>query len=279
MIVGYDAGNYESKVVTPQGAFKFLSCLGEWREFNMDIGALGEDDIVFEYEGNKGFAGTLAKNESFFIREMAGESKAHEDALIRILIGLHRFTNDLEHDLIVGQPIKKHKAEKEKIISMLKKRHSITVNGITKTFVIRNIAVAPEGAGAFWAYRGNEEKVRIIDVGSGTVNGATVNNGKFVDRESFTLNVGANTEENLQLDKLAGMIIAKSTKKQWHKDDCIKVCGGVSEKMIIYLSNYFSNVQLLQPMIRFGNSSMKIVHPVFANAVGFYELARDLYGG
>jgi plasmid segregation protein ParM len=202
MIIGADGGNYETKIVTPNGAFKFRSCLGEYRDFNIDKGLLTEDDMVFEYNGKKGFAGTLAESESTFIREMAGDTKAHEDALIRILIGIHRFASGGEHDIIVGQPIRKHKAEKEHIVRMLKKEHTITVNGITKTFTIRNVNVAPEGAAAYWCLKENIEKVRIIDVGSGTVNCSTINEGRFIDRDSFTLSFGANSEEQYETENL-----------------------------------------------------------------------------
>jgi plasmid segregation protein ParM len=271
MIIGVDGGNYETKIVTPNGAFKFRSCLGEYREFQMDKGSLEIDDIIYEYEGKKGFAGTLAENESLFIREMAGDTKAHEDALIRILIAIHRFANVPVLDLIVGQPIKKHKADKEQIIKMLKREHTLSINGITKSFFIRNVNVAPEGAAAFWAYKGTEKKVRIIDCGSGTINMASVKNGIFIDRDSFTLLFGSTSEFNVAIGKLANAIIAASSKR-WEKDDCIRVCGGIAEVLKPHLSKYFTDIQVIRPYI-----NGKFHHPVFANAAGYYELARDLY--
>jgi plasmid segregation protein ParM len=276
MLLGIDAGNFETKVVTREGAFKFVSTLGEWREFNIDTTA-GADDIEYEYEGQRGFAGTLAQNESLFVREMGGDSKAHEDAKIRILIAIYRYATGNVHDIVVGQPIRKHKAEKGRIIAMLKGRHTITVNGVTKSFEIRNVAVAPEGAGAYWAYRGNEKLIRIVDVGSATVNCATVNDGRFVDRDSFTLAFGANSEENFELERLAEAIIARSTKR-WEKSDCVRVCGGIAEKITPLLARYFTDVQTLKPMLRQGGA-VRVVQPVFANAVGFYELGRALYDG
>lgn len=275
-IIGIDGGNYETKLVTRKGAFKYRSCLGEWREFNIDMGALSDEDIVYEYEGTKGFAGLLAENESLFTREMAGDTKAHEDAKLRILIGIHRFTDDLTHNIIVGQPIKKHKAEKQRIVEMLEGKHTITVNDETKTFTIRRVSVAPEGAGAIWAYRGDESKVRIIDVGSGTVNCATVSDGRFIDLDSFTILFGANSEENYDVESLVKSVIAR-TSKRWSPGDCVRVCGGIAEVIAPLLKRHFSDVKTIQPMIREGNQSIRAVHPVFANAAGFYELARDLY--
>lgn len=275
MLLGVDGGNYETKIVTPNGAYKFRSCLGEYREFNVDKGELSTDDLIFEYQGIKGFAGTLAENEALFLREMAGDTKAHEDALLRILIAVHRFAEGLEHDIIVGQPIKKHKAEKEQIIEMIKGKHTITVNGKTKTFTIRNVSVAPEGAGAYWAYRGLEKKIRIIDVGSGTVNCATIREGRFIDRDSFTLIFGANSEDQYEVERLAEAIIASSSKR-WAKTDYVRVCGGITEVITPLLAKYFTNIQMIKPVIRKDNLFTEI-HPVFTNAVGFYELAKDCY--
>lgn len=275
-IVGGDWGNFGTKIVTEEGAFQFRSCLGEYREFNIDKGTLNSDDIIFEYRGQRGFAGTLAENEALFLREMAGDSKNHEDALLRILIAIHRFTNDSEYNLVVGQPIRKHKAEKEKIIEMLEGDHTITVNGVMKTFTIQNVAVAPEGAGAYWTYQGDESKIHIIDVGSSTVNCATVKDGMFIDRDSFTLPYGANSEYQYDLNELAKAIIAV-TSKRWNKAECVRLCGGISENIFPFLSSYFSDIQMIRPLIKEG-SSMKLKHPVFANAVGFYELGRDIYG-
>lgn len=277
-IIGIDGGNYETKLVTRRGAFKYRSCLGEWREFNIDKGALSDEDIVYEYGGTKGFAGTLAENESLFLREMAGDTKAHEDAKLRILIGIHRFSNDSTHDIVVGQPIKKHKAEKQRIVEMLEGRHTLTVNGEIKTFTIRRVSVAPEGAGAIWSYRGDESKVRIIDVGSGTVNCATISDGRFIDRDSFTLGFGANSEDIYEVGRLAEAIIAR-TSKRWSPTDCVRVCGGIAELVAPLLDRHFTDVATIQPMIREGGNSFRAVHSVFANAAGFYELARDLYEG
>jgi plasmid segregation protein ParM len=271
MIIGADGGNYETKIVTPNGAFKFRSCLGEYREFNIDKGVFSTDDIIWEYKDKRGFAGTLAENESLFIREMAGDTKAHEDALIRILIGIHRFANGGEHDIIVGQPIKKHKADKDKILKMFKGEHTITVNGITKSFTIRNVNVAPEGATAYWCLKEYVEKIRIIDVGSGTVNCATIADGRFIDRDSFTLTFGANSQENFEIERLAEAIIATSSKR-WDKNDCIRICGGIAEVIKPYLSKYFTDIQVIRPFMQ-----NKFLHPIFANAGGYYELARDLY--
>lgn len=275
MIVGLDPGAYETKLVTKEGAFKMLSCLGEYRNLKIEKKFL-EEDIVYEHEGKKGFACRLAIKESLFKRRMAGDTKAHEDALIRILIALHRFTNDTQFDLVVNQPIVKHTKDKEKIIQMLKGKHSIKVNGHTKTFYINNVSVAPEGAIAYWAIEKSANFERIIDIGSGTVNAATIVDGEFIDLESFTLVFGANSEESYNIKDLAEAIKAECIIKRWKKTDEIRICGGVSPLIKDGLGGFFKKVEIIQPRIRVGNG-IKQIAPVYANAVGCYELACELY--
>lgn len=50
-------------------------------------------------------AGTLALFESDCAESLKGDRKAHPDALLRILIALHQFTDGIEHKIVVGQPI------------------------------------------------------------------------------------------------------------------------------------------------------------------------------
>lgn len=277
MIVGLDPGNFETKVVTAFGAFKSLSCLGEFREFNIDK-EFGKEDIIYKYKGQKGFAGSLAMKESLFKRQMAGDSKAHPDALIRTLIALHLFTDDLNYKIVVNQPIKKHKEDKSKIIEMMQGKHQLEINGVTKEINIELVSVAPEGAVSYWALDRPRYVERIIDVGSGTVNAATIIDGEFIDLESFTLVFGANSEEVYQVDNLVAAIIAEATVKRWKKSDRISVCGGIAEVVAPLLKNFFSEVEVIKSKLRLGNK-IQIIHPVYANAVGCYELACDLYEG
>lgn len=276
MIVGLDPGNFETKVITAAGAFKSLSCLGEYREFNIDK-EFGEGDIIYKYKGEKGFAGRLAMKESLFKRQMAGDSKAHPDALIRTLLALHLFTDDLNYKIVVNQPIKKHKKDKSKIVDMMTGKHHIEINGVTKEINIESVSVAPEGAISYWALGKTRYVERIIDVGSGTVNAATIIDGEFIDLESFTLVFGANSEEKYEVKNLVAAIISEATVKRWKKSDVIRVCGGIAEDTVPLLKEYFYEVEVIKPKIRLGNQ-IKIIHPVYANAMGCYELACELYG-
>lgn len=274
-ILAVDAGNHEVKVMGNRGPMKFLSILGEYRERNLQ-NTFGKDDIVFEYNGRKGVAGTLAYNDSEFASSFFGDTKAHDDARIRILIAVHRYCiRTDEVCLVVGQPISKHNPqEKEKIEKMLKGEHIVTVNDVKKKIHIKSVGVAPEGAAAIWAAP-QKGMLRIIDIGSGTVNAATIKEKKYIDHSSFTLRLGMDTTKSGSIEEMARMIAAQASKK-WEFEDTILVVGGASEKILPHFQTYFPNSSLLRPQIHV-NQGVQVLHPIYANAVGFYELARGRF--
>ncbi|WP_081791213.1 hypothetical protein [Lysinibacillus fusiformis] len=105
-----------------------------------------------------GFAGTIAQFEDEFGDcTRYGDSKAHEDPKIRVLLAIHRYLNKYcphieQVSLVTGQPNIRHKqAEKGAIIKMLKGHQEIKVNGKIRKVLIDQVAVVPEGSGAFWA--------------------------------------------------------------------------------------------------------------------------------
>lgn len=275
MILGIDSGNHKVKIAGEHGLMDFISAVGESREINLKQ-VHGEDDMVFKYEGRKGFAGSLALYESEFGGSLMGDSKAHEDAKIRTLIGIHRYTsihnlNNETFQIILGQPISKHiESEKDKIKQMLTGFHSIEVNGITKSFTIDQIQVAAEGASAFFCAP-QEGLVRIIDLGSGTCNYSTMIDGRFVDKESGTLHFGMNTNKTNDTSALARGI-ATNTLKRWGSGDPVFVVGGAAEDIHQYLIEYYSNIQVMYPIF-----NKQFVSPIFANAVAFYNIAVNVY--
>ncbi|MBD1379191.1 ParM/StbA family protein [Metabacillus arenae] len=275
MILGVDAGNSEVKIAAKYGLIKFLSDIGEGRNINLEQ-VHGEDDMVFEYEGKYGFAGSLAKYESEFVGSLMGDSKVHEDTKLRVLLGIHRYLtlNNVEEynfQIIVGQPISKHTPlEKEGLRKLLQGKHVITVNEIKKKINIDKISVAAEAASSFWSNPQNG-LTRIIDVGSGTVNYASVLEGRFIDKESGTLNFGMNTNKSNNLQALVRGIAAETLKK-WNKEDNVFLVGGVAEAIKSPLKQYYPNVQVLQPIF-----NRKIQDPIFANAISFYNIGVSVY--
>lgn len=276
LILGVDGGNHEVKVIGKRGEMKFFSDLGEYRQ--LTEGALDrKGGMVYEYEGKKGFAGSLAKYESEFRRSMMGDSKAHPDTKLRILLAVHRYIRDEnEVCIVVGQPIDSHlKNEKEFIKQMLIGEHELTVNGKRKVFTIKDVEVAPEGTAAFFN-KYTKDKIRIIDVGSGTINLATFENGAYLDRDSRTLDFGMETTKTKDLSELCKSIIAETSKK-WKKKDIVYVVGGAAEYLLPIIQSYYSYAEVIYPTIETGNEVYQ-VEPVYANANGFYYLAKGRFG-
>lgn len=272
MIVGIDAGNNKVKVAGPLGIDSFSSTLGEYRERNLEQ-LHGKDDMIFEYRGRKGFAGSLAEAESEFCGSIMGDSKAHEDTKIRVLIALHRYCQTTNNfDVVVGQPISKHSAQaKQRIKQMLLGPHEITVNSKTKYLNINRIEVAAEAGAAFWS-NPIEGKVHIVDAGSATVNCATLQDGRYVDRDSFTLSFGCNTNKSNDLQSMVRGIVTHTSKK-WDLRDTVFITGGAAEQLLPYIRDYYTDSAVLSPVLE-----GKPYESIFSNAIGFYMIGRSIYG-
>lgn len=283
LILGIDAGSHTAKIIGPFGTDSFLSNVCDW--FERDVKErFSADDMEFEIDGQKGYAGTIAKYEDEFGgATIYGESKAHRDTKVRVLLAIHRYLT--KHcptvssvAIVVGQPIKGHKeTEKTLIKEMLLGKHQVRVNGVTRTFFIEKVGVAVEGSSAFWCLP-QEGVIRIIDIGSGTINAATIIDKKHVNTFSDTFNFGMETINNKKdLEAVARGIIQNTTKLKWNKEDKIYICGGASEGIFPFIVEHYSNTELLNPQIR-NESGVKILSPVFSNAVGFHEIAKGAFG-
>lgn len=275
LVLGVDAGNKNVKIFGKYGEMLFISDIGEYRERRLEE-YFSDDDMIFEFRNRKGFAGTLAKYESQFTASRMGDSKAHEDMLLRVLLGLHRYADETEFGIVVGQPISKHtNEEKKKMKELLEGVHKIKVNDVTKNIHIKKAEIAAEGGSAFWA-QPKKGIVRVLDIGSGTVNGATLDDGRYIDKDSFTIKDGF---ETLLTDDIQLFVrkVALHALKYWNIDDCLLLCGGGAEKVQQYLYEYFTDVQIIYPKVQVKRKNGGVSHnqlkPIFANAVGFYNIA------
>ena len=275
MKMGIDAGNYRVKVAANNGLMDFISAIGESRDINLQQ-KHGDDDMYFNYEGMEGFAGSLALYESEFGGSIMGVSKGHHDTKLRVLLGIHRYItshnlNETNFQIVVGQPIIKHiPNEKERIKKLIRGNHTITVNGIKKSFNISHCEVAAEGASAIFS-NPQPGLIRILDIGSGTVNYSTINCGRFIDKDSGTLPFGVNTTKSNSLQSLARGIATHILKK-WDSNDKTFVVGGVSNQILPFLSDYLTDVHILHPIYK-----KQFAHCAYANAIAFHNLAVNIY--
>lgn len=275
MILGIDAGGYETKVCTANGSYKFLSTIGEYRDRKWND-SFSKDDMIWEYEGEKGFAGSLAFFESDFGGNIRGNSKFHKDAKIRILLAVYRF-GSFNNKIIVGQPIDTHvEDEKQGIREMLLGSHAVSINGRTKEFSIDRIEIAPEGPSGALSQTMPEGLVRIIDIGSGTTNYASLHNYRRIDKGSFTDMTGMETTKTKDPEKMA-LKIYRTISSYWDKNDTIFISGGGAVKVFDHLIQYLPNCQLIRPCISDKNGQLTSLTPEFANAAGFYALAERLF--
>ncbi|HSH53129.1 MAG TPA: ParM/StbA family protein [Bacteroidales bacterium] len=270
MILGIDAGNYETKVCTGSDVYAYLSDIGEYRKRRLDD-KFSDDDMVWEYNGEKGFAGTLARFESEFGGTIKGKSKNHSDAFLRVLIAVYRYGNKDNH-IIIGQPIDSHvEEEKIEMKRALKGRHELKINGKVKEFNILNVEIAPEGASALLS-NPVDGLVRVIDIGSGTTNFATLYNLKRIDKDSFTESIGTEVTRTKDPKRMADKIY-KIISGAWDKNDIVYLTGGGANQVYSHLLEYMDNCKVIKPKI----DNNRIVRTKFANAIGFYRIAERLF--
>lgn len=278
-ILGVDAGNSNVKIVGDKGEFMFTSALGEYRERKLQQ-TFSENDIEYEFSGKKGFAGTLAKYESQFIASRMGETKAHEEMLIRVLLGITQYSDENEFKIVVGQPISYHiEQEKTKMKQILLGNHQITVNNQLKVINIHDVAIAAESGSAFWSCPMNG-LVRILDIGSGTVNLATLIDGRYIDKDSFTISEGLETLVGNDIEGFVRMLSLQALKR-WNEHDTLLICGGGADIVLSHVQKHFKNVQLIQPLTNFtdnnGHIHTKTLSPIYGNAVGYFNIAKNLW--
>jgi plasmid segregation protein ParM len=262
MIVGVDWGGSLTKIATPYKIEMFPSDIIAYRKMKV-TNELRKYDYTFEYNGRKGFAGTLARDERTDLdRNRRGDSKLHDDTLIRLLIALHQF-GDTNVKVVVGQPINKHSDEKERIKQKIIGAHQLTVKNQTKTIHIQDVAVGVEGGSSLIGHQG---KVHLIDVGSGTINFATTNNGRFINSESDTISRGI---ENIDygLEAIAENIQNVMIDLGWKEHEPTYLSGGGAHLLIDYL-----HYPVMNPTLK-----GRIYGPEVANVIGFYKIGEMLW--
>ena len=282
LILGIDAGNYRAKTAGFYGVDSYKTNICNWFERNVKE-QFGDDDMEFEIDGRKGYSGTIAQFEDEFgDGTIYGETKAHDDTKIRILLAIYRYLEKFKLDvesvyLVTGQPIRMHNDdEKQKIMKMLIRKHDFVVNDKRITFKIEGVGIAPEGSAAFWSNPELGTK-RIIDIGSGTVNLATIIDKKHIHKSSDTMNTGIETLRNkYDYEALAHAVFRTATRLKWQSGETIQVCGGVSEVILPYIRKYFPFAVAMVPKLKRQYDTLS-VSPTYANAVGCYTIARGVF--
>lgn len=268
-VIAIDDGGSSTCVVTKNGNEMFPSIKGRYGERHL-TSATGKHDFIVEYQGEKYVMGTLALYDCAMPLQMHTNSKQHDFFDLSVLVAIHKY-GYLSNNVIVSVPIAMHNEdEKNGRIARLKKSHTITVNGETKTFAINDVKVAPESAVAYWVDE-LEGKHRFLDLGSRTIGYATTinqyGNVRFIDSESGTI-FGKGLEAldtNYNARALADFVCGKLLSK-WGERDRVQLLGGgaLDAELVAHIRSYFPNAVVME-------------NPKVANAVGMYNLGRITY--
>ena len=284
MIIGVDVGRNTVKAVSPKKKIIFRSKVGEWRERKLTDGG----DYEVQLNNNKYFVADLAE-ESYFSREMATESKIHDETKILFLSVVGLLVKPYETvQIVTGLPVYQHTPEvKNELKELLEGEHKIKVqNKKAGNYTIEEIIIAPESGGAYWdALLDSEGKltneflaekfVRVVDIGSRTINYCTIPQRKYLDRDSGTLNYGvleltnaAKKPDRVACEQFTRRIVADLSKR-WlgyrPATDVILLAGGGSILLKEWLKQHFTLAQFLED-------------PVFSNAKGFYKMGVAKWG-
>lgn len=274
-----DGGNFFTKAASKDGVFCFSSAMDTNYDLNTVDQKYGVDDMLWEFDGSTGIAGTIAEYEGAFANNRTfGGTKNHFMAKMRILLAIHQYANDTDINLIVASPFSSHLSDKDEIVQSLKGTHPpLTVNGVTKTITIHNCNVTIEGAAAFYSISIPEKVVRIVDIGSGTVNCITFINGIMVRDQSKTLDFGTETEVKGDiLEQIPSRIYNGMSAKHWKPSDRVYVCGTVADKIEEHMKKTFPNTSVINPTMVI-NNELKTLEPKFATVVGMLRLANNIY--
>lgn len=275
-ILGIDPGNHSVKTVGEEGTDIFTSLLGQPHEQRIANSGL-KDYMHVKFGGKEYFAGKLAEEQAQMKGSKRGITKANDHVLIRVLLACYRYKEkETDFDIVVGQPIETHTpTEKQKIIKMLKGEHQITVNGLTRLINIQNVQVAAEGAsvGILAPIQG---KYHILDVGSGTVNWATVGYDgervRFFDKDSGTEGKGLSTIRDVSIESVVDHLVTELG-DLWDKRNVVRIVGEAADLFLVPFKAHFPKAEVFKPTI---NSNS--LAPVYGNAAAFYTIARSIYG-
>lgn len=269
-VVAIDDGGSSTCVVTKSIKESFPSVKGYYGKRNLTE-VTHKHDFIVGYKQQNYVAGLLAKYDCTMPLQMHTKSKQHDFYDLSVLIAIHQYGYS-SNSIVVSTPIKSYSTdERDGRLLRLKGSHSISINGVTKTFAITDVKVAPETASAFWVNE-PQGKTRYIDFGSRTVGVATTVNEddkvRFIDSESDTF-FGMGIEalnEDYNPRGLADYVCGRLL-KMWDRHDKVYLLGGgaLDIQLVSHVVDHFPNAEVMD-------------NPTMCNAIGMYNSGRSAYG-
>jgi len=281
-VIAVDLGRDRVKAITVGGKrILITSRVGEWYERKLTSGGNYEVELG-DGQDDRFFVHDLA-GESFCDRTMTTRSKIHLESLILFLTAVMQVSTskDICCNVVTGVPVEQHDKEtKLKFSQLLLGKHSLKVNHEAYEVNVGEVLIVPEGGGAYWdAVLGDDgelrdawlsnQKVRVIDIGSRTINYLTITRRKYSDKGSGTLDYGVLQLHNMNekptdqhAEQFARKIVADLSRRWQDYDetsDAVLLTGGGS----VLLESWLRPHYLLARMA---------ANPVEANSRGFLKM-------
>lgn len=234
--------------------------VGEKRQRNITNERL-DTEIELVTSFGSFFVGDLARAESHGAGRLMTKSKIHDDTKVLILASVARAVPDGESVVLTTNlPIEQHSAgQKKALANLLRGEHAVVINGTKKRFVIERVNVGAEGAAAYmFLCRGQGGTRRFIDLGSRMMNYATVRNGRYIDRESGSLNYGCDTVKGANL---VHRVVSDLSAAWADFNDWTYLLGGGAYKHSEGLARYFPRL-------------MCAAYPVLTNSFALFEIGE-----
>lgn len=287
MICGIDVGRSELKAYAGSKKAKCKSLVGDWRERRL----LNEHpgNYEFEIDGMRYFTADLA-TESDSCRAMGTSGKVHMESKVLFLLGIGLLDIGERPYIVTGLPVEQHTREgKQAFINLVKGHYDIAINRQRRHLIIdpERLAIAPEGAGAYWdailddsGRLGDsvlaQQPVYIVDFGSRTINYLLIDRRQYRDRFSGTLPYGIGELDNMRRrspgdgaeEQFTRRIIADLSWRWVDFDaskDVVLLTGGGSLLLERWLRQHY-------PLARM------VADPVHANSRGYYKMGLLKWG-
>lgn len=271
-LISADMGRSESKFYSNNQKLKFRSVVGEWHQRNLNT----EGSYDVNINGQNYFIGELALKESFLPKEMSTESKIHEETLLLFLCGIASLAQQDSLIVSTGLPINLFNPKvRDDLLTLLRGRHIVTFAGYKpKQFYIDQITVCPESGGTYFSEAKKKPelkygKVRVINIGSRTVNFCVTEDSNFINKDSGCLSYGAmqlkNSKANYQ--EIARKIFSDLSSKwiDYEEDETVLLSGGGAIILEEYLKQYFKRAIISS-------------EPIYSDVLGFWEMANIKHG-
>jgi len=289
MIRGIDIGNYSLKEYPHTNIRSLIST---------EENVLGSK-FCLEYEGKKYFIG-----EGKFDTEINKSNKDNFLPLLLTCIARNSLKDDVHHKVVCGLPISQYKANKEVLEALVMENRikDIKFWGEDRKIIIEDFKVYMEGVGAYYSLNTTSDVI-IIDIGGRTTDIAFIEDKKL--KMSSTIAVGTiniykdiadklNSIYCLDLDIPAAekllrygyfKIDGKTIDLEFVRDILIKNFTKINddlsmkfpcrtEEIVLVGGGYTLFEKAFKK--RYVNSSVAD-DPVFANAIGFKEVANKLW--